>query len=96
MLVSKEKEIFKNIYSERLDRIEELNKRIDYDNLKYIFKTTGEEFEFDKSEDPLEFLNDIKSGKISLEEAKNLQQDYEEYLKKIRKGKKVLNKKKLW
>ena len=32
------------------------------------------------------FLNDIKTGKISIEEAKNLQQDYEEYLKKIRKG----------
>ena len=32
------------------------------------------------------FLNDIKTGKISIEEAKNLQQEYEEYLKKIRKG----------
>ena len=41
--------------------------------------STGEEFEFDKSEDPLVFLNDIKKGKISLEEAKNLQKDYREY-----------------
>ena len=49
-------------------------------------KTTSAEFEFDKSEDPLEFLNDIKTGKISLEEAKNLQQDYEKYLKITRKG----------
>ena len=49
-------------------------------------KTTSAEFEFDKSEDPLEFLNVIKTGKISLEEAKNLQQDYEKYLKITRKG----------
>ena len=84
LLLSKESEVFKNIHNERLDKIEELNKKIDYDNLKYIVKTTGEEFEFDKSEYPLEFLNDIKTGKISIEEAKNLQ-EYEEYLKKIRK-----------
>ena len=32
------------------------------------------------------FLNDIKKCKISLEEAKNLQQDYGKYLKEIRKG----------
>ena len=31
------------------------------------------------------FLNDIKTGKISLEEAKNLQQDYEEHFKRIQK-----------
>ena len=34
------------------------------------------------------FLNDIKKGIISLEEAKNLQQDYGKYLKEIRKGNK--------
>ena len=34
------------------------------------------------------FLNGIKKGKISLEEAKKLQQEYEKHLKEIRKGKK--------
>ena len=34
------------------------------------------------------FLNDIKKGKISLEEAKNIQPDYGNYLKYIRKGNK--------
>ena len=34
------------------------------------------------------FLNDIKTGKISLEKAKKLQQDYDEYLKRIQKGNK--------
>ena len=31
------------------------------------------------------FLNDIKAGKISLEKAKKLQQDYEEHLKTMQK-----------
>ena len=57
--------------------------------------STGEEFEFDKSEDPLVFLNKIEKGKISLEEAKNLQQDYEKYLKEIRKGNKSAEQKNL-
>ena len=78
----KKEKFFKNSYNERLDKIEELNKKIDYDNLKYSVISTGEEFEFDKPEDPLVFLNDI----ISLEKAKNLQKDYNEYLNKIRQG----------
>ena len=53
-----------------------------------------EEFEFDKSEDPVLFLNDIKKVKISIEEGKNLQQGYEKYLKEIRKGKVLNNKEK--
>ena len=96
LLPSKKKDIFKNIYNKRLQKIEELNKKIDYDNLKYIVKSTGEEFDFDKSKDPLKFLSDIKTDKISLEEAKNLQDDYEEYLKRCENEIKVLNKKKVW
>ena len=53
---SREREIFKNNYNKRLDKIEELSKKIDYNNLKYTIISTGEEFEFDKSEDPVLFL----------------------------------------
>ena len=34
LLISKEREIFKDIYNKRLDKLEELNNEIDYDNLK--------------------------------------------------------------
>ena len=57
--------------------MEKLNKKVDHDNLEYIVKNSDEEFAFDKLDDPMVFLNDIKTDKISLEEAKNLQQDYE-------------------
>ena len=85
---------FKNIYNERLDKMEELNKTIDYNNLKNTVISTGEEFEFDKSEDPLVFLTDIKKGKVSLEEVKNLQKGYNEYLNKMRKEVKMMKQKK--
>ena len=35
LLLSKEREIFKDIYNKRLDNIEELNNKIDYGNLRY-------------------------------------------------------------
>ena len=72
LLLSKEIEAFRNIYNKQLDKIEELSKKIDYGNLKYTVISSGEEFEFDKEEDPIVLLNNIKKGKISLEEAKNL------------------------
>ena len=86
LLLSRERKLFENISNNRLDKIEELSKKKnDYINLKYTVISSGEEFEFDKSEDPLVLLNGIKKCKISLEEAKNLQQDYDKYLKEIRK-----------
>ena len=42
LLLSKEREIFKNIYNERFDKIEELNIKTDYNNLKYTVISTGE------------------------------------------------------
>ena len=92
-LLSKERKIFKNIFNKSLGKIEELSKKIDYNNLKYSLISCGEEFEFDRSEDTVLFLNDIKKGKISLEEATNLQQRYGKYLKEIQKEIKTLKKK---
>ena len=86
--VSKEREIFKGIYNKRLDKIEELNNKIDYDNLKYVVERSGVEYDFKKIKDPITFLDDIKKGKISLEEAKAKQKDYYCYLNTIRTGNK--------
>ena len=35
LLLLKERKFFKNISNERLDKIEELNNKVDYNNLKY-------------------------------------------------------------
>ena len=40
LLLSREIENLKNIQNDRLDKIEEFNKKIDCDNLKYIVKKT--------------------------------------------------------
>ena len=94
LLLSKETEIFKDIYNKRLDKIEELNNKIDYDNLEYVAVKSGKIFDFSQLKDPLTFLDKIKKGEISLEEAKNSQQNYLDYLNIIGKGNKNAEQKK--
>ena len=63
LLLSKEREIFRDIYNKRLDKIEELNNEIDYNNLKYVVLNSGNEYAFDKLDDPLVLLDNIKKIK---------------------------------
>ena len=65
-----------------------MNNKIDYDNLEYVAVNSSKIFDFSEIKDPITFLEEIKKGKISLEEAKNIQQNYLEYLNIIRKGNK--------
>ena len=88
LLLSKEREIFKDIYNQRLDKIEELSNKIDYNDLKYVNINNNATHNFSNITDPISFLNEIKNGKLSLEEAKTIQQYYLEYLNVIRKGNK--------
>ena len=93
LLISKEREIFKDIYNKRLDKLEELNNKIDYDNLEHVVEKSGDEYSFNKIKDPIVLLNDIKKGKRSLEEAKEKRKDYYNYLNTIRKENKSANQK---
>ena len=93
LLISKEREIFKDIYNKKLDKIEELNNKINYNNPKYVVERNNNEYSFNKINDPITLLNNIKYGKISLEEAKEKQKDYYNYLNRIRKGHKSANQK---
>ena len=95
LLLSKEREIFKDIYNKRLDKIEEMNNQIDYNDLDYVILRKNMEYNFSMEKDPISFLNAIKEGEISLEEAKNRQKNYLYYLNVIRKGNKNTSQKKL-
>ena len=88
LLLSKEREIFKDICNKRLDKIKEMNNEIDYDDLDYVVLSSDMEYKFSLEKDPISLLNAIKKGEMSLEEAKNRQKDYLYYLNIIRKGNK--------
>ena len=96
LLLSKEREIFKDIYNKRLDKIEEMNNQIDYNDLDYVILRKNMEYNFSMEKDPISFLSAIKEGEISLEEAKNRQKNYLYYLNVIRKGNKNTSQKKTY
>ena len=70
LLHSREWEIFKNICNKRLDKLKELTEKIGYKNLVFTIISTGRKTDFSKKYHPLTFLNKIKKGKITIEEAK--------------------------
>ena len=65
-----------------------MNNQIDYDDLDYAVLNRNMEYNFSIEKDPISFLNAIKEGKMSLEEAKNRQKNYLYYLNIIRQGNK--------
>ena len=86
LLLSKEREIFKDISNKELNKIEEMNNKIDFDDLDYVFLSKDMEYNFSIEKDPISLLKGIKDGEITLEEAKNRQKNYLQYLNIIRKG----------
>ena len=59
-LLSKQRNIFKNIFDKRLNKIDELSKKIDYDDQKFIVNSIGLEIDLGKLKDPAAFLDSIK------------------------------------
>ena len=86
LLLSKEREILRDISNKRLNKIEEMDNEIDYDNLDYVVLSKDMEYNFSIEKDPISLLKAIKEGEISLKEAKARQKNYLHYLNIIRKG----------
>ena len=62
-----------------------MNNEIDYDDLDYVVLSSDMEYKFSVEKDPINLLNAITKGEMSLEETKNRQKDYLHYLNFIRK-----------
>ena len=86
LLLSKEREIIKDISNKKLNKIEEINNEIDYDDLDYVILSKDMEYNFSIEKDPISLLKAIKDGEISLKEARYRQENYIHYLNIIRKG----------
>ena len=93
LLLSREREILKDIYNKRLDKIEELNNKIDYNNLNYVVVGTGDKYSLDDLDDPLTLLSNIKKGEKLMDKAMEQQYNFPKYLNLIRIGNKNDNQK---
>ena len=57
--------------------------------MNFIVNSTDSETNFSGVEDPITFLTNIKTNKITIEEAKASQEDSDKYLKMILRAKKT-------
>ena len=85
LLLSKEREIFKDISNKKLNKIEEINTKIDYEDLDNVNLSKYMEYNFSIEKDPISLLKAIKDSKITLKEARDRQRNYEHYVNIIRK-----------
>ena len=63
-----------------------MNNKIDYDDLDYVILSKDMEYNFFTQKDPISLLKAIKDSEVSLEEARDRQNNYLQYLNIIRKG----------
>ena len=61
----KQKDIFEELANERMDKIPDLNKQNDFNNLIYYFKRESDPKNFISFKGPLSFYKNIKDGYIS-------------------------------
>ena len=86
LFISKQKEIFNKFVGERLEKITDLDKNVNSDDLIYRYKGRLADRKFDEFGNALGIINKIRDGKKDLAEIKNYQQKFKYYLVEIEKG----------
>ena len=64
--ISKQKEIFNKLVDERLEKITDLDKKVNSDNLIYRYKGNTADVKFGKFDKALNIINKIQNGEISI------------------------------
>ena len=86
LFTSKQKEIFNKLVDERLEKISDLDKNVNSDDLIYRHKGRLADTKFDEFDNILGIINKIRDGKKDLAEIKNNQEKFKYYLGAIKKG----------
>ena len=92
--ISKQKEIFNELVDERLEKITDLNERVNSNDLIYRYKGQNASVKFDEFDNAFSIIDKIRDGKTDLADVKNSQQKFQSYLGEIKKGNKSKEQKK--
>ena len=84
--ISKQTEIFNELVDERREKVTDLDKKVNSDDLIYRYKGNTADAKFDKFDNALNIINKIQNGEISLADVKNNQEKRKTYLGEIKKG----------
>ena len=88
-LISKQKEIFNELVDERLEKINDLDKKVNRNDLIYKYKGNTPDLRFDKFDNVFDIIDKIRDGKIDVTDVKNNQEKFKSYLGEINKRKKT-------
>ena len=85
-MISKQKEIFNELVDERLEKITDLDKKVNSDDLIYRYKGNTPDLNFDEFDNALALIDKMGDGKISLTDVKDNHEKIKSYLGEIKKG----------
>ena len=71
LFISRRKEIFNKLVDERLEKITDLDKKVNSDDLIYRYKDKPADTKFDEFDNALGIINKIRDGKEDLAQVKN-------------------------
>ena len=78
-LISKQKEIFNELVDKRLEKITDLDKKVNSDDLIYRYESNSPDLNFDEFDNALPLIDKTRDGKISLTDVKNYQEKFKSY-----------------
>ena len=81
--ISKQKEIFNELVDERREKITDLDKKVNSDDV--IYKGNTADVKFHEFDNALTIINKIQNGEIDLADIKNNQENFKTYLEEINK-----------
>ena len=71
LFISKQKEIFNELVDKRLEKLTNLDKKVNSDGLICRYKSNTDDTKFDKFDNVPNIINKIRNGEISLNDVKN-------------------------
>ena len=86
--ISKQNEIFNELADKRREKITDLHKKVNSDDLIYRYKGNTADIKFNKYDNALDIIDKMQDGKIDLANVKNNQEKFKFYLGEIKKGNK--------
>ena len=84
-MISKQKELFNELVDKRLEKITDLDKKVNSDDLIYRCKGNTPDLNFGKFDNALTLIDKIRDGKICLTDVKSNQEKFKSYLGEIKK-----------
>ena len=71
LFISKQKEIFNELVDKRLEKLTNLDKKVNSNGLIYRYKSNTDDTKFDKFDNVPNIINKMRNGEISLNDVKN-------------------------